>query len=106
MGPTPRTHWVKLVFTSSAQEDLNRVRIFLEAVSATAAMRAAQRIKKVTSHLLDHPRIGRAVLSTNGMCEDIREVPIQFGMSRYLIRYQIQTNEIRILRVFHFKENR
>ncbi|HEY2289152.1 MAG TPA: type II toxin-antitoxin system RelE/ParE family toxin [Thermoanaerobaculia bacterium] len=35
----------------------------------------------------------------------MRELPIAFGASGYLIRYQILPNEVRILRIWHAREN-
>jgi hypothetical protein len=36
---------------------------------------------------------------------DVRELPIAFGASGYLIRYQILRSEVRVLRIWHAREN-
>ena len=96
---------MKLVFSKRAHHDLNRIRTFLEKKSPKAASNAAQRIKTVMGYFLEHPRMGRLVLSPEGYREDIREFPVRIGADGYLIRYQIRPGSILILRIWNFKEN-
>jgi len=49
--------------------------------------------------------MGRVVRAPAGSNLDVRELPIAFGASGYLIRYQILRSEVRVLRIWHAREN-
>jgi len=96
---------VKLVFTSLARQDLTRLREFLAGNNPDAARRAAVRIKAASLLIAQQPHMGRGVRTPAGSSLDVRELPVSFGASGYLIRYQILPSEVRILRIWHAREN-
>ena len=49
--------------------------------------------------------MGRVVRTSAGSNRDVRELSVAFGASGYLIRYQILQSEVRILRIWHAREN-
>lgn len=98
---------MKLVFTRLAQQDLARLRQFIAEHDPNAAARAASRIKSVAQLLVDQPLVGRPVQSPIGeMHNDIREIPLTFGSGGYILRYQVLPNQIRVLRIWHTREER
>ncbi|MFY9824067.1 MAG: type II toxin-antitoxin system RelE/ParE family toxin [Thermoanaerobaculia bacterium] len=96
---------MKLVFTELARQDLSRLREFIAEHNPGAAQRAAARIKAASILISQQPRLGRVVRVPAGSSPDVRELPIAFGASGYLIRYQILRSEVRILRIWHAREN-
>ncbi len=98
---------MKLVFTRLAQQDLARLRQFIAKHNPNAATRAASRIKSVAQLLVDQPLVGRPVQSPIGeMHNDIREIPLTFGSGGYILRYQVLLTQIRVLRIWHTREER
>jgi plasmid stabilization system protein ParE len=96
---------VKLVFTGLARQDLSRLRDFIAENNPGAAQRAAARIKAASLLISQQPLLGRIVRAPSGSSLDVRELPVAFGASGYLIRYQILRSEVRILRIWHAREN-
>ena len=96
---------MKLVFTQLARQDLVRLREFIAGHSPDAAQRAASRIKAASVLIAEQPFIGRVVRGPQGSRLDVRELPVTFGASGYLIRYQVLSSEVRILRIWHAREN-
>lgn len=92
---------MKLVYTNKAKNDLVRLRQFIASENPKAAKKASQRIIASANSILNNPLIGRPLRGR----KDIREIIISFGSSNYLLRYDIKPDEIRILRVWHGKEN-
>ena len=98
---------MKLVFTRLAHKDLVRLRQFIAEHEPTAAARAANRINTVAELLKDQPLLGRPVSTPTGETRhDIREFPLTFGSGGYVFRYQVLRNQIRILRIWHTREER
>ena len=98
---------MKLVFTLLAHQDLVRLRQFIARHDPNAATRAANRIKTVAKLLTDQPLVGRPVNSPTGETRnDIRELPLKFGSGGYVLRYQVLQNQIRVLRIWHTREER
>ena len=96
---------MKLVFTELARQDLSRLRDFIAEHNPGAAQRAAARIKAAAILISQQPRMGRVVRTSAGSNRDVRELSVAFGASGYLIRYQILQSEVRILRIWHAREN-
>jgi len=96
---------VKLVFTELARQDLSRLRDFNAENNPGAAQRAAARIKAASILISQQPLMGRVVRTPSGSNLDMREFPIAFGASGYLIRYQILRSKVRGLRIWHAREN-
>jgi len=98
---------LKLVFTRLAHRDLVRLRQFIAAHNPNAAARAAKRIKAVAQLLMDQPLVGRPVDGPTGTARnDIRELPLTFGSGGYVLRYQVLQKQIRVLRIWHAREQR
>ena len=96
---------MKLVFTRLAHQDLARLRQFIAEHDPGAAARAAKRIKTVAQLLTAQPLIGRSVSTPTGETRnDIRELPLTFGSNGYVLRYQVLQKQIRILRIWHARE--
>ena len=96
---------MKLVFTDLARQDLSRLREFIAEDNPAAAQRAAARIKAASILISQQPLLGRIVRAPANLSLDVRELPVAFGASGYLIRYQILPSEVRVLRVWHAREN-
>ena len=98
---------MKLVFTRLAHQDLVRLRHFIAEHDPNAAARAANRIKAVAQVLSDQPLVGRPINAPTGEArDDIRELPLTFGSSGYVLRYQVLQKQIRVLRIWQAREER
>jgi plasmid stabilization system protein ParE len=98
---------LKLVFTRLAHQDLVRLRQFIAEHDPNPAARAAKRIKTVAQLLTDQPLVGRPVDAPTGTAHiDIRELPLTFGSGGYVLRYQVLQKQIRVLRIWHAREER
>ncbi|MBF0541561.1 MAG: type II toxin-antitoxin system RelE/ParE family toxin [Nitrospirae bacterium] len=97
---------MKLIFTESVRTDLVRLRNFIAQNNSAAATKAAERIKSIATLISENPLIGHAVYTPYGIREDIRDFPLIFGSSGYLLRYQIRPKHIQILRIWHAKEKK
>lgn len=90
---------MKLIFSRSAVDDLIRLREFISQHSPSAAQRISERLRGAIIELANHPRIGRPVPDIPG---EIRE--IIFG--KYVVRYEVRSEKLYVLRIWHGKENR
>ncbi len=98
---------MKLVFTRLAYQDLMRLRQFIAKHNPNAAVLAANRIKTMARLLTDQPLIGRPVNAPTGKTHnDIRELPLTFGSGGYVLRYQVRRKQLRVLRIWHTREER
>jgi plasmid stabilization system protein ParE len=98
---------VKLVFTLLAREDLRRLRLFIGDRNPEAARAAAARIKAAITKLGRFPRLGHPVTEPDGMPHgELRDLTIPFGAGSYTVRYQLVPREIRVLRIWHAREDR
>lgn len=96
---------MRLVFTLLAREDLARLREFIAQHNPEAAHRAAERLKAASRLIADQPLIGRVALSPASPRPDVRDLTVPFGANGYLIRYQVLKAEVRILRIWHARED-
>jgi plasmid stabilization system protein ParE len=90
-----------LIFTTPALRDLRRLHDFIAPKNPDAARRAATAIRRGVKSLEKRPLIGRPVDDIRIGC---RELVIDFGQSAYLALYQIQGENVLILRVIHSRE--
>jgi len=98
---------LKLVFTRLAHKDLVRLRQFIAEHEPMAAARAANRIKTVAELLTDQPLLGRPVRSRSGETRhEIRDFPLTFVSGGYVLRYQVLRTQVRILGLWHTREER
>ena len=92
---------MKLVVSSAAQSDLERLQVFLRDNSPTAAQRAVAVLDAAMRSLDAFPQ--RGLLSG---VPGVRELIVPFGQSAYVLRYALlsPTDEIVILRIWHGRE--
>jgi plasmid stabilization system protein ParE len=91
---------VSLTWTNKAVGDLARLHDFLAPVNRRAAARVLQSLVSAASRLLDHPRLGEVLEQY-----EPREVR-RLLVGRYEMRYEIQSSNVFILRVWHTREDR
>lgn len=91
---------MKIRWTPSAQRDLRRVFEFLCADTPQTAQAMLIMLLDAPERLVMLPRIGERVSTL-----DAREVR-RLIIGQYEMRYEIQTESIRILRIWHTREQR
>ena len=91
---------MKFFWSDAARADLDRLHDFLAHYSLDAADEAIESLAKAPRTLLDFPRRGSR-LSEFGPGE-VREIRV----GAYLLRYELRVGEIRVLRLFHAREDR
>jgi len=88
-----------LIFSKAAVHDLVRLREFIAKHNPDAAQRVSRRLRGAIKGLVNSPQIGRPVPDLPG---EIRE--LIFG--KYVVRYEVRTNSLYVLRLWHGKEDR
>jgi plasmid stabilization system protein ParE len=91
----------RVIFTSAAIRDLERLREFLRPKNPAAAERAAKAIIEGIQALGAMPRIGRP---TDDLPAEYRDWLIDFGDSGYIARYRIDGDTVVVLAIRHQKE--
>ncbi len=89
-----------LKWSKKALSDIGRLYEFLAAVDKGAAIRTVQMHTAAPTKLLINPRIGEKVEEFSP-----REVR-RFLVGRYEMRYEVKTNTIYLLRLWHTREKR
>ena len=92
---------MKLIVSSAAQSDLERLREFLQDKSPTAAQHAVSVLDAAMGSLDAFPE--------RGLPSDVpgvRELIVPFGRSAYVLRYALfpSADDIVILRIWHGRE--
>ncbi|MGB3289050.1 MAG: type II toxin-antitoxin system RelE/ParE family toxin [Burkholderiaceae bacterium] len=88
-----------LKWTSKALSDLTRLHEFLALVNKPVA-RAVQALTKAPTMLLTNSRIGEQLFQFEP--QELRRIPV----GDYEIRYEIQGQNVYVLRLWHTRENR
>ena len=91
---------MRLRWSSKGYSDLERLHEFLERLNPQAAARATARLVRAPERLLKMPRIG-VHLEEYG-ARDVRRILVD----AYEIQYEIQNDEILVLRIWHVRESR
>ena len=91
----------RLIWSSQALLDVQRLYRFLAPKNLDAAKRAVKTIRQGVAVLAQQPRIGRPV---EDMPVEFREWIIDFGDSGYVARFRIDPDVVVILAVRHQKE--
>ncbi len=78
-----------------------RLTAFLAEAPPTIAEEMVRRLEAKTQQLARFPHLGRKLNH-----RQLRETTVVYGKSRYVIRYQITEDAIRIVRIWHGRENR
>lgn len=89
-----------LKWTGRARGDLVRLHGFLDPVRPSAAARVIQRLTNAPLRLLTHPRLGERLEEFNP--RDVRRIFV----GPYEMRYEIQADDIYVLRIWHGREDR
>ena len=89
---------MKLVLTSRAQGDLNRLRDFIDKKNKPAAKKSSQQLIENIKSLLAQPLMGAELAGLPGFRELVAR--------SYIVRYRIVEEEVVILKVWHVKEDR
>lgn len=84
--------------TARAKHDLSRLEHFLVGKKPDAARRAVDAIAAVQS-LADHAERGHS-----GPRHDLRQIPVVFGNSGYVIQYRVSPDTVVIARIKHALE--
>ena len=90
-----------VIFTPASIRDLERLREFLRTKNPQAARRAGEAILGGVRILGSQPQIGRLI---EGLPDEFREWPIDFGDSGYMVRYRLSVETVAILAVRHQRE--
>ena len=85
--------------TARAKHDLSRLEVFLIEKSPDAARRAVDAIAKAVSSLAEHAERGHV-----GPRSDLRQIPVAFGNSGYVIQYRVSRETVFIARIKHALE--
>ena len=90
----------RVVFSARANTDLDRLHAFIAVKSPRAARCAVERIIEGIDLLSLFPQSGTLVRG------NIRNFTIRFGRSGYIVRYELQGEDVLITRIWHGKEDR
>ncbi len=90
---------MRLIFSRAAVHDLVRLREFIARHNPDTAKRVSQRLRGASKGIVSNPQIGRPVPDLPG---EIRE--LIFG--KYVVRYEVRTNSLYVLRIWHGKKDR
>jgi len=91
---------MRLRWAGDAQADLRRVREFVADKNPAAAARLVELLLAAPNRLLMHPHAGPYVDSMQG--SGVRRILV----GSYEMRYEVVGDVIRILRIFHMREER
>lgn len=91
---------MQLHWTNKALADLGRLYEFLALVNRQAAIKTVKTLTEAPSNLLTNPRIGEKW--SEFWPREVRRLIV----GDYEIRYEIQTDKIYILRLWHTREHR
>lgn len=90
----------ELQWSLRALADLQRLYDFLERDSRLAAARTVQSLARAPERLRENPRLGEQLFQFAP--REVRRILV----GRYEIRYEVQTESIIVLRLWHTRENR
>ena len=91
---------MELAWTSKGLSDLARLHGFLAPVNKSAAARAVQGLVQAPTMLLTNPRIGEQLFQFEP--REVRRILV----GQYEIRYEILSQMIYVLRLWHAREDR
>jgi plasmid stabilization system protein ParE len=91
----------RLIWSSSALEDVARLHRFLKSKNPDAAQRAVKAIRHGVRLLATHPEAGRPA---DDMPPEFREWVIDFGNGGYVSLYRYDRTDVVILAVRHTRE--
>jgi plasmid stabilization system protein ParE len=91
---------MEIRWATKALDDIERLYDFLAAVNKSAAAQAVQALVAAPARLRENPRVGERLEGFEP--HEVRRIFV----GRYEIRYQIQDDNIYVLRLWHTREDR
>lgn len=91
---------MKILWSFAAWADVDRLHAFMAQHDIDEADAVFDRLTAAPSSPLDFPRRGARLSEFNP--REVREL----RTGRYLLRYELAEGEVRVLRIFHARENR
>jgi plasmid stabilization system protein ParE len=91
----------RVIVTSAAEADVDRLWAFLDGRDPAAAVRAVDAIEAAIETLEELSERGRSS-SVSGY----RELPVPFGRGDYVIRYRVRPSAVLVTRIHHSNEDR
>ena len=85
--------------TARAKHDLSRLEAFLIGKSPDAARRAVDAIASAIRSLAEYAERGHI-----GRRSDLRQIPVSFGNSGYVVQYRVSASTVVIARIKHTLE--
>lgn len=95
---------MKIFYTHSAVDDLERLYAFICQDNPKAAAKIAEKLRQAVNRLKDFPLLGKEVKPMNFATSN--ELLRDLITGKYVIRYMVLKQEIHILRIWHGKEIR
>jgi plasmid stabilization system protein ParE len=92
---------MRLTWSPSAIDDLARLHRFPAPKSLRAATQALRTLRSAARKLIEYPRMGETVDDEMGS-RDIRRMFVE----DYELRYEVRSDAIVVLRIWHTRENR
>ena len=91
---------MRIIWSDEALDDLERLIEFLASTSARTAGRVAERLLNGPDKLLTAPRLGERINRAGP--EEVRRILV----GDYELRYEVRSDIIVVLRVWHTREDR
>lgn len=91
---------MRVEWTEPAERDLRRVHRFLAAKNPVAADKVVDALSAAPNRLQNQPRAGQRVETITS--REVRRIIV----GQYEIRYDVAREIIRVLRIFHTREDR
>lgn len=91
----------KVFLRPAAERDLLRLADFVVEKNPKAALEIQTELRRAILSLGELAERGR-----QGPREDMRELIVSKGAAKYVIRYQLTPDAVRITRIWHGRENR
>jgi plasmid stabilization system protein ParE len=91
---------MRILWSSTAWADIDRLHAFLEERDPDAADAVFDRLANAPSKLLEFPRRGSRLSRFDP--QDVRELRV----GAYILRYELVEADVRVVRFFHAKEER
>jgi len=91
-----------IYWTEPARFDLRRLQAWVGRYAPGKEYGEAQRIKIAINKLIELPRLGKRISVPDGGTEELRELLI----APYVIQYTVEEKTIRIIRLWHYREDR
>lgn len=91
---------IDIIWSSDVLDDIQRLHDFLSVENGLAATRVVQTLVQAPARLQNLPRLGERVSEFEEM--EVRRLIV----GHYEIRYEVQAETVRILRIWHTREQR